>query len=80
MIAFLYLADAYLNSKQNELAITNYKKVVSVEPKNATAQYGLGLVYYNQGNKPLAQQQYDLLKPLSAELAQKLLDWINKLK
>jgi TolA-binding protein len=43
----LSLADAYKKDRQTTKAVDTYKKVITADPKNATARFNLGKTYYD---------------------------------
>ena len=73
-LAYLYLFDL----KNEELAIYAAKEAIRIKPDFDYAHYNLGLAYYFSGRKSLALEEYQILKPLNADLAQKLFNAIYK--
>ena len=61
--AHLYLADAYLNSRQYTLALTSYEMSLKHNSKNVGAMYGIGLTYVRLGNKAMADKYAKELRP-----------------
>lgn len=55
-----------------------YSNALQIDPKNTAALLGIGKTYLAVGRKPQAMRAYEALKPLDADLAQQLLNEINK--
>ena len=55
-----------------------YSNALRIDPKNKSAILGIGRTYLAVGRKPEALRAYNELKPLDADLAQQLLNEINK--
>lgn len=77
------------NAKELEAdAMTNYNKAAELDPKNAYAQFNIGLIYYNQAklitdqmnDKATDNKKYDALKPGRDELINKSLPFLTKAK
>lgn len=77
------------NAKELEAdAMTNYSKAAELDPKNAYAQFNIGLIYYNQAklitdqmnDKATDNKKYDALKPGRDELINKSLPYLTKAK
>ncbi|GAX61452.1 hypothetical protein SCALIN_C22_0166 [Candidatus Scalindua japonica] len=66
-----------LNLYLYEDAIEASKQVLRIKP-DATAHYNLGYIYNASDDKDSALKQYEILKSLDSELANKLLKLINK--
>jgi tetratricopeptide (TPR) repeat protein len=63
----------------NNLALENFKKAISLNPKNENARYYATLVYISQGNKYMAQQMVNELKSLNSKHVTTLQEKINKM-
>lgn len=50
------LAEAYKKNRQTANAVETYKKVIAADPKNATARFNLGKIYYDDQEYVPAQQ------------------------
>lgn len=69
-------------------AMANYTKAAELDPKNAYAQFNIGLIYYNQAklitdqmnDKATDNKKYDALKPGRDELINKSLPFLSKAK
>ena len=64
--------------KQNYEAIDAYKQAIRYFPLHTKAYYNLGWVYNLKGDKEKATQQYEQLKSLDPQLAQRLKEAIDK--
>ena len=71
------LGPAYANTGMTEKAIKSLKKAIEIDPDFATAHFNLGLVYELFNDRSSALDQYEILKKLDSEQANKLFDWIN---
>jgi tetratricopeptide (TPR) repeat protein len=56
----IYNADRKNRVKHFELAKTCYNKVLSLEPNNVSANYHMGILYYNQAVDIINQSDYDI--------------------
>jgi TPR repeat protein len=54
-----------------------YLSALELDPKDADANYWMGLLYVVEGDLVLARMHYDVLKTVDAELAAKLLGFIE---
>ena len=72
------LGYVYMNLYMYEEAIGALKVVIERDPDYAMSYYNLGFVYNISNDKESALEQYEILKSLSSELANKLLKLINK--
>jgi len=54
-------------------AIAAYNEVIRLDPEYASAYYNLGLTHLKLGDKNAVQKQYEVLKDLDRDLADKLL-------
>lgn len=70
--AHFNLGLALYNGGRYSEAIDAYKQVVKLRPQLAAAYYNLGLTYVAINDKASARQQYELLKPLNAAMADQL--------
>jgi len=70
--AHFNLGVALFNGRRYSEAIEAYKAVVALRPQLAAAHYNLGLTYLAINDKDAARRQYDILKPLNANLANQL--------
>jgi hypothetical protein len=75
------------NAKEMETnAITNYAKAAELDPKNAYAQFNLGLIYYNQAKimtdemNKADNKKFDEMKPVRDGLITKALPYLTKAK
>ncbi len=71
------LSYVYLNLYMYEDAIESSKQVIRIKP-DATSHYNLGFTYNVSDDKDSALEQYEILKSLDSELADKLLRLIKK--
>ena len=72
------LGYVYMNLYMYEEAIGALKVVIKRDPDYAMSYYNLGFVYNVSNDKVSALEQYEILKSLDSELADKLLRLINK--
>ncbi|MBI4824877.1 MAG: tetratricopeptide repeat protein [Nitrospirae bacterium] len=70
--AFIDLGIGYMFLELREDAIRIFKHVIDIQPNNASAHYYLGSIYASLQNKNAAIDEYNKLKNLDAELANKL--------
>jgi tetratricopeptide (TPR) repeat protein len=70
--AHFNLGLALYNGRRYSEAIEAYKAVVKLRPTLAAAYYNLGLTYVAINDKESARQQYNILKPLNAGMADQL--------
>jgi tetratricopeptide (TPR) repeat protein len=59
-------------------AIDAYKQAIRIKPDNARAHNNLGIAYLAIGDKNSALAEYNILKSLNSQLANNLLNQINK--
>jgi tetratricopeptide (TPR) repeat protein len=59
-------------------AIEAYGQAVRIGPNIALAHFGLGLAYVSLNNRGSALEQYEILKSLDSELANKLYSRIGE--
>jgi tetratricopeptide (TPR) repeat protein len=72
------LGVAYADSGMYKEAIEAFKKAIRIDPDYAWAHYNLGVAYLILNDRGSALEQYEILKPLDSELANKLFNVINK--
>ena len=72
------LAYVYRLRGRYHEAIEACKEAIRIDPDYAWAHYNLGLTYLKTGNKDGAQKQYEILKDLDRDSADKLLKAIHK--
>ena len=65
-------------SKKYSDAGRAYSNALRIDPKNTAALLGIGKTYLAVDRKVQATRAYEPLKPLDANLAQQLLNEINK--
>lgn len=75
--AHFNLGVALFNGGRYSEAIEAYKAVVKLRPQLAAAHYNLGLSYVAINDHEAARSEYNLLKPLNANLANQLLTTIR---
>jgi len=72
--AYNKLGDAYYYASNFDEAIAAYRQAARLRPDLGEAFYNLGMTYLELGDRPAALAQSRLLRPLDAELYQKLLN------
>lgn len=78
---FYLLGGAYFAIGDDNGAITAYNKCLSLAPRFARARYALGLTYLiGKKDKVKAREQYNLLREVDANLAEKLKQAIESAK
>lgn len=70
--AHFNLGLALYNGGRYSEAIEAYKAVTKLRPQLAAAHYNLGLTYVAVNDKDSARREYDILKPLNADMANQL--------
>ena len=75
--AYLNLGAAYGNSGMYKEAVDAFKQAIRVNSKSAEAHYNLGFAYLLLNDKNSAVNEYEILKNLNSDLANKLLEKIN---
>jgi tetratricopeptide (TPR) repeat protein len=75
--AHFNLGLALYNGKRFSEAIEAYQAVLKLRPQLAAAHYNLGLSYVAINDKQAARKQYEILKPLNANMADQLLKVIR---
>jgi Flp pilus assembly protein TadD len=76
--SYTNLGIAYGNLSRYTGAIETFKQVIKIKPDYANAHYNLGITYLEIGDKNSALAEYNILKSLNSEMANKLLNQINK--
>ncbi len=76
--AYIGLGGAYGKLGRYGEAIEAYRQAVKIRPKDVAARFGLGLALFKNGDRDLALQQYEILKQLDPDAADKLLTLINR--
>jgi tetratricopeptide (TPR) repeat protein len=69
---FYLLGNAYLGLQRDMEAIEAYKKCLALAPRFARARYTLGFAYMENKKTALAREQYNLLKDIDPNWAEKL--------
>jgi tetratricopeptide (TPR) repeat protein len=79
---FYLLGNAYFAlGTEDDKAIAAYNKCLQLAPRFARARYGLGLTYLlGKKDKPKAREQYNILRGVDADLAEKLRQSIENAK
>jgi len=78
---FYLLANAYFALSRDDEAISAYNKCLQLAPRFAKARYSLGFTYLlGKKDKAKAREQYNLLRPIDANLAEKLRQAIEAAK
>jgi tetratricopeptide (TPR) repeat protein len=76
--AYFGLGLFYNALKRPNKAIDAYKEVLRLKPDDPEVHYELGKAYLLSWDKISAMKEYNILKDLDKELANQLLDFINK--
>jgi len=76
--ALFNLGLTLYNGKRYSEAIEAYKAVVKLRPQLAAVHYNLGLTYVAINDKDAARQEYEILKPMNAEMANQLFGLIRR--
>ncbi|MEP6925131.1 MAG: tetratricopeptide repeat protein [Pyrinomonadaceae bacterium] len=66
------IAGAYFTMKKLDKALVAFKESIRLNPQFAYTHYGLGLLYWDKGNKTEALQEYGILQNLNPQLAEQL--------
>ncbi len=72
------LAWVFYKLRQIKEALEEYQEAVNIEPMSAKAHFGLGLSYLSLGDKAEATEEYKILRNISQEYAERLLEYINQ--
>jgi tetratricopeptide (TPR) repeat protein len=75
--ALYNLGVSYSNLRRYAEAIEVFKQTVKVNPDDAWAHFGLGSAYLKVGESDSAMKEYEILKHLDAEKANRLFDSIQ---
>jgi tetratricopeptide (TPR) repeat protein len=75
--AYDNLGVAYLQMKKLDDAIESFKHAILLKPDLGRGYYNLALAYLTQGDRDSALVQYNILKNLDPERAEKLFDVLN---
>ncbi|MBI4834092.1 MAG: tetratricopeptide repeat protein [Planctomycetes bacterium] len=65
-------------SRDYPKAIESYKEAIRLKPDYIEAHNNLGIAYLLSGNRDKALAEYNILKSLNKELADKLYNLMNK--
>jgi tetratricopeptide (TPR) repeat protein len=68
---------AYLSLKKFDEAIDSLKHAILLKPDFGKAYYNLGVAYMTQGDRDSALNQYNILRSLDPDRAEKLYDALN---
>ena len=66
------LGSIYCELEEYKEAIKVFKRAISIKSDYANAHYGLGFSYFRIGNKDFGLKEYEILKNLDINLANKL--------
>lgn len=78
---YYLLGGAYFALARDDEAINAYNRCLELAPRFARARYALGLTYLiGKKDKVRAREQYNLLRPIDANLAEKLREAIESAK
>jgi len=72
-----YLGETYLKLNRIEEGIEAFKQATRLKPDFGTAYYNLALGYLALGDREAALVQYNILKAIDADLAERLFSLIN---
>jgi len=72
-----YLGEAYLKLNRVDESIEAFKQATRLKPDFGTAYYNMALGYLALGDRDSAMIQYNILKAIDADLAEKLFNLIN---
>jgi tetratricopeptide (TPR) repeat protein len=76
--AYIQLGYCYCQLELVREAVAAYKQAIRIKPDHAYAHYFLSLAYMQRGDKRSAMDEYEILKELDADLANELLNVINR--
>jgi len=68
----------YNELKDYKKAVESYKQAILIQPGHTYAHYGLGMIYLVQGHRNSAVKEYEILKDLDRDTADKLFNTIYK--
>jgi tetratricopeptide (TPR) repeat protein len=78
---FYLLGNSYFSIGDDDKAISAYTRCLQLAPRFARARYALGLTYLiGKKDKPKAREQYNILRDVDANLAEKLRQSIESAK
>jgi Flp pilus assembly protein TadD len=77
-LAYSNLGVAYSGQGRWPEAIETFKQAINIKPDSAEAHANLGYAYLAISDKNSATAEYNILKSLNSEMANKLLNQINK--
>jgi len=72
------LGWVYNELKDYKKAVESYKQAILIQPGHTYAHYGLGMIYLVQGHRNSAVKEYEILKDLDRDTADKLFNTIYK--
>ncbi len=75
-LIYYNIGVTYSRMDRPEEAIRAYTLAIRANPRMAAAHYNLGMTYFGQGRRNLALDQYEILKGLESESANKLFESI----
>jgi tetratricopeptide (TPR) repeat protein len=78
--AYSNLGYTYRKQEQFDKAVRAYKKAIELDPKLAEAYEYLGEAYAEMGKFDLAEKQLAILRQLKSDQAEKLSEFIKKMK
>ena len=77
IISFVFLQTPIIQAAPDvEKRIELYKHAIRIDPDDAEAYFALGVVYVAIKDRDSALEQYEILKKLDSELANKLFNMI----
>jgi len=76
--AYLGLGVVYGKLGHYQDAVEAFKQAIRIKPDYADAHYSLGIAYFLTGDKGSALEEYNILKTLDMDKANKLFNLINK--
>jgi tetratricopeptide (TPR) repeat protein len=75
---FYLLGNAHFAAGNDAGAIEAYRKTIELSPRFARARYNLAVIYFINGKKDLAEEQYNALKEIDTKIAEDLSKVMNK--
>jgi tetratricopeptide (TPR) repeat protein len=76
--AHVELAYSYRHLDWLAKAVATYKQAIHLSPRFADAHYNLGITYLYMKDRNAALEEYNILKTINPEQAEKLYAEINK--